>query len=59
MTFRNFQNFRDFSISKSCDLKKFSKSLFLYNEVYLNIIDFDFNEIKNNYFISFNNTTIT
>ena len=31
--------------------------LFLYNEVYLDIIDFEFNENKNNFFISFNNTT--
>ena len=31
--------------------------LFLYNEVYLGIIDFEFNEIENNFFVSFNNTT--
>ena len=30
--------------------------LFLYNEVYLDIFDFEFNEIENNFFLSFNNT---
>ena len=30
--------------------------LFLYNEVFLDIIDFELNENENTFFISFNNT---
>ena len=32
--------------------------LFLYDEVYLEICDFEFNEIKNSLFISFKKTTL-
>ena len=32
--------------------------LFLYNEVYFDIIDFEFNENENNFFVYFNNFTI-
>ena len=31
--------------------------LFLYNEVYLDINDFEFNENENKFFVSFNNTS--
>ena len=30
--------------------------LFLYNKVYLDIIDFEFNERETDFFVSFNNT---
>ena len=32
--------------------------LFLFNEVYFDIFDFEFNEIENRFFVSFNNTRI-
>ena len=38
--------------------KWYQNMLFLYNEAYLLTFDFKFNEIENNFFVSFNNTNL-